>query len=200
MKQPTAILASLLLAALPAFAGTAPKNPPSAPPMAPEPTFSYNNLEAGWTYRDFDGFDNTNGYYLYASYSPIDSFFVFAEWGQDFGDDLDRDLFAPGIGVYIPLVSKVHWVTTVGAGYVNTDAAGADDDSWAFNASTGLRIMICARAELELAYNFSVDGDDDDHSASAGVLIGLTENLQLTTRGYFSNDENGLAVGLRYNF
>ncbi len=203
MKHTPTIIAALLIAALPAYAGTtmSSKAPENAVPMADEPTFSYNYLEAGWTHLDFDGLGDTDGYYVHASFSPVEPIFVFAEWGQDFGGRLDRDLIDFGVGVYIPLVPRIHWVTTLGAGYVQTDIGGAgDDDSWAFNGSTGLRIRLCPRSELEVAYNYSNDGNDSDHSASAGVLYNLTPQLQLVARGHFSNDENGFGAGLRFNF
>ena len=204
MKYTPSILAALLLAALPAFAGTEPsaKAPKNPVPVAEEPKFSYNYIEAGWNHLDFDGLDDTDGYSVHVSYSPVQSLFVFAEWGQDFGDSLDRNLVDLGVGVYIPLVSRVHWVTTAGAGWVDTDIAGVgeDDESWAFNAATGFRIRLCPKSELELAYEFSADGDDTFHGASAAILYNLTAQVQLTVRGHFSDDENGLGVGIRYNF
>jgi len=204
MKYTPSILAALSLAVLPATAGTdvsakAPKNPVV---VAEEPTFSYNYVEAGWTHLSIDNLGDTDGYYTHVSFSPVNSLFLFAEWGQDFGDHVDRDLIDLGVGVYIPLVSRVHWVTTAGAGWVDTDADGVgnDDESWAFNASTGLRIRMCPKSELELAYNYSTDSGDSDHSASAGILYNVTPNLQLVARGHFSNDENGFGAGIRFNF
>lgn len=202
MKYTPSILAALLLAALPAYAGTAvsakaPKNPV---PVAEEPTFSYSFVEAGWTHLSFDGLGDTDGYYAHVSFSPVQSLFLFAEWGQDFGGRIDRDLIDVGVGVYIPLVSRVHWVTTAGAGWVDTNGVGQDDESWAFNASTGLRIRLCPKSEIQLAYNYSTDEGDSDHSASAGILYNLTSQVQLVARGHFSNDENGFGVGVRYNF
>ena len=200
MNHTPSIITALLLAALPAFAGTAPSGKaPCCQPAPEEPTFSYNFVEAGWTHLNFDDFGNTDGYYLHASYSPINSVFVFGEWGQDFGNP-DRDLIDMGVGVYIPLVKRVHWVTTAGAGYVNTDGNGGSDESWAFNASTGLRIRMCPKSELELAYDLSVDSHDTHHGASAAILYNVTANVQLVARGHFSQDENGFGVGLRYNF
>jgi hypothetical protein len=199
MKQTQSILASLLLTALPVFAGTTPA--PSAPtPVAETPDISYNNLEAGWFHRDFDGFDTTDGYYTYASFSPVQSLFVFAEWGQDFGDLVDRDLFSVGAGVFVPLVPRVHWVTTAAAGYVKTDTFGESDDSWAFDASTGLRVELCKACELQVAYNFSLNNDDESHSASVGLYFDVAPHVQLITRGYFSEEENGFGAGVRLNF
>lgn len=199
MKHVSILIAAFLAAALPATAGTTPA-PAPAPAAAPVPELSYNNFEAGWVYRDFDGFDANNGYYIYGSYSPINPIFLFAEWGQDFGDDIDRDLFATGLGVFIPLTPRVHWVTIAGPGYISTEGAGEDDENWAFNASTGLRIKLCASAELEAAYNFSVESGDEFHSGSVGLLVNVCTNVQLTLRGYFSDDENGVGAGIRYNF
>ena len=205
MKYTPSIIAALLLAALPAFAGTEPsaKAPKNPMPVAEEPTFSYNYFEAGWTHLSFDGLGDTDGYYTHISFSPVESVFLFAEWGQDFGGQVDRDLIDVGVGVYIPLVSRVHWVTTAGAGWVDTDIdrrRGEDDESWAFNASTGLRIRMCPKSELELSYDFSTEGGDSDHGASAAILYNLTPQLQLVARGHFSDDENGFGAGLRYNF
>lgn len=204
MKYTPSIAAALLLAALPAFAGTtmsakAPKNPA---PVVEEPTFSYSYFEAGWTHLSIDGLGDTDGYYTHVSFSPVNSVFLFAEWGQDFGSKVDRDLIDLGVGVYIPLVPRVHWVTTAGAGWIdsNVDGPGADDENWAFNASTGLRIRLCPKSEIELSYDFSVSEGEDDHGASAAILYNVTSQLQLVARGHFSDDENGFGVGLRYNF
>ncbi|MBX7209239.1 MAG: hypothetical protein K1X78_13055 [Verrucomicrobiaceae bacterium] len=200
MKHTTSIVAALLLAAVPSFAGTAPSGKACCQPApAEEPAFSYNYLEAGWTHLNFDDFGNTDGYYLHASFSPVNSLYLFGEWGQDFGNP-DRNLVDLGVGVYIPLVKRVHWFTTAGAGWVETDAAAESDSSWAFNASTGLRIRTCPRSELELAYDLSVDSDDTHHGASAAILYNVTPQVQLVVRGHFSQDENGFGVGVRYNF
>ena len=199
MKYTPSIVAALLLAAVPAFAGTAPSGKACCQPAPEEPTFSYNYVEAGWTHLDFDNFGTTDGYYLHASFSPINSVFLFGEWGQDFGNP-DRDLLDLGVGVYIPLVKRVHWVTTASAGYVNTDGNGDSDESWAFNASTGLRIRLCPKSEFQVSYDLSVDGHDTHHGASAAILYNLTPKVQLVTQGHFSQDENGFGVGVRYNF
>lgn len=202
MKAASSILAALVVAAIPAFGGTAPSGKSCSKcvsPVVEEPAFSYNYLEAGWTHLNFDDFGNTDGYYVHASYSPVSNLFLFGEWGQDFGNP-DRDLVDLGVGVYIPLVKRVHWVTTVGAGWVDTRAEGTDEDGWAFNASTGLRIRTCPKSEIELMYDFSAGDGDTDHGASAAILYNLTPQLQLVARGHFSADENGFGVGVRYNF
>lgn len=202
MKHRPSIIAAFLLAALPAYAGPASSGKaPAAPPPPPpaDTTFSYNFIEAGWSHLDFDAFDDTDGYYVHAQYSPINSVFVFGRWGQDFGS-VDRDLIDLGIGVYVPVVSRVHWVTTAGAGYVQADAGGFDDEAWSFKASTGLRIRMCPKSELELAYNFATDDIDEQHSASAAILYNLNSQVQLVARGFFSDDENGFGAGIRLNF
>jgi hypothetical protein len=199
MKQTSSLLAVLLLAALPAYAGPAPAPAPVAPPPPVESTFSYSFLEAGWSHLDFDAFDDTDGYYVHAQYSPMESVFIYGRWGQDFGS-VDRDLIDMGLGVYIPVVSRVHWVTTAGAGYVQADAGAFDDEAWSFKASTGLRIRMCPKSELEVAYNFATDDIDEQHSASAAILYNVTSQVQLVARGFFSDDENGFGAGIRYNF
>lgn len=203
MKHTPTILAMLLLAALPATAGTtmagSGKCTSCCTPAPEQPDFSYNFVEAGWTHLNFDDFGKTDGYYAHVSFSPVQSLFVFGEWGQDFGNP-DRNLLDLGVGVYVPLVKRVHWVTQVGAGWVDTRAGDASDSSWAFNASTGLRIRVCSYAELQVAYDLSVDSDDAHHGASAALLCDLNKNVQLVLSGHFSEEANGFGVGLRYNF
>lgn len=204
LMKTTLLTAAFSLLALAANAGAPSAKVPAAPAPAPE-AFSYNFVEAGWVHVFPDQLDDLDGYYAHLSYSPVNNVFLFAEWGQafgsEFGADFDVSSLELGAGVYVPVCSTVDFVVTAAAlrSEVDVDGFGSADE-WGFDASAGFRIRLASKLELGLFYGFTSLDDEEVSSGSAGLVYGLTDAVDLTVRGSFSEDDQQLGVGIRYNF
>lgn len=193
MKQATTILASLVMGAFTAAAGTvapAPvgKNPVIPPAADPCPGgISYTNIELMYVYTDPDGGgDNGDGVDLRLTYALNQSLYLVADAAyNDFGG-WDQTHPALGVGGHISLTQNIDAAMDAGVVWYDQelsafeDRAGLDGDDFGWYVRPHFRAKFgCLEAHLGAQY-VEVNGDSVDfdnqvrgttHSKSIGWEI-----------------------------
>jgi hypothetical protein len=169
-------------------------------PHAQSP-FSYNFLEAGWARTDLGRGISFDGYQLGGSFSPIDHVFIWANGGQGSTRGFDLNSFSGGVGAYVPITDKLHWVTTAGFGRMALDGNGVDElNGSGFVGHTGLRWSIAERFEAQAGVGAEYIESDYETAFTGALLVGITENIKFIARGSYNEDVTQYGAGLRMEF
>ena len=111
------ILSTLFIAAAASLAHAgapaADKNVTLPPPPPGCDAMSYSYLEAGWLHLDSKGIGKSDGGYIDVNYDIGHNLFLDGT-ANVLGGDFDYREFGAGIGGYIPLTSKFHFVARTG--------------------------------------------------------------------------------------
>jgi hypothetical protein len=196
------ILTTLLAVALSAAAqaGTpVAKNPkaPVAPAPAPDcDAMSYRYAELGWLHQDHQ-FGTSDGGYLDLSYEVANHFFVDGTFSLT-GGDLDYREVGAGVGYYLPLTKKFHFVGRTGWSNVDTDLT-SDVNEW--YVSPGLRLQVTCNLELYTKVYYHVpEVGDNNWSVGVGALYHLCKAAALTVGGAWGEDDEwSIQTGIRFN-
>jgi hypothetical protein len=194
-----ALLFATLLASTAAFAGSAPSGKgTTTPPPAPEcPVLSYNYGELGYLHQDISG-PKANGGYLELSHLLIGNLFADASLTMTTGD-LDFRGIGGGLGYYIPMTQKLHFVARSGWANAEVDGFGAENE---FYFSPGVRAAITCNLEFYAkAYYFVPEEGDNNWSGGAGLIYYVCPSAGFNLGGAIGQDDAwSIQAGIRYNF
>jgi hypothetical protein len=229
MIKKTLALVALAVVTTTAQAGTP---APIAPTIEPESSISYSNLSLSKQYAsgkiDVSGLGllglggeadlDSDGVALALEYSPVNNLYValggsyneieasldvlgVASMSAGLGDYWTANL---GIGGYIPLTSNIHFVTELGANYVDLLN---QDNAWGIYVTPHIRASFGKfETHLGATYN-SNDFAITQWNGFLRLIYAATPELDLFATGSlgFSDsdivqDVAGVSVGLRYKF
>jgi hypothetical protein len=164
--------------------------------------FSYTYAEVGYINSESGGRDG-DGVNLFGSLRLADMLHAFASYSeQEFDGNLNVDFFQAGVGLGLPIASKLDFVGRLSYVQVDVDGPGfstVEDNGYAFNFSLRTRVM----GELELSggVNYQdLDQGGEDTSLNAGARYFFTRNLALGL-DILQNDSDTTAIlGLRVDF
>lgn len=196
-----ALLSTMFLVAVASLAnaGTpvAAKNPkaPVMPAPAPACDMTYNYAELGWLHLD-NNLGTSDGGYLDLSYELGHSHFFLDGTASVTGGDFDYREFGAGIGYYLPLTNKLHFVARTGWANVDTDVS-SDVNEW--YVSPGLRYQVTCNLELYAkAYYHVPEVGDNNWSGGVGALYWVCPEAAITVGGAWGEDsEWSLQAGIR---
>lgn len=203
-----------------------------APTIEPESSISYSNISLSKQYASgkFGSFGfigeggndidlNSDGVALALEYSPVNNLYVSlggsynelsldAPFGPS-GTTVEFDLgdywtANAGIGGYIPLTSNIHFVTEVGANYVDFLNL---DNAWGFYVTPHIRASFGKfETHLGATYN-SNDFATTEWNGFLRLIYAATPELDLFVTGSLGlsdsdviQDIAGVSAGLRYKF
>jgi hypothetical protein len=196
-----ALASALLITASAALAGTndggkAAKNTVIPPP--PEcPVLSYNYGELGYLHQDFNG-PTADGGFLEISHLLVGNLFFDGNVTLSSGD-LDYTGAGAGLGYFIPVTDKVHFLARTGYSYTDTDLGGSLSEWY---VSPGLRARLSCNLEFYAkAYYFVPEEGENTWSGGAGFVYYVSEKTALDLGAAVGEDDNWhVQAGLRYNF
>lgn len=196
------ILTTLLVVAVSAavHAGApAAKNPKA--PVAPAPApgcdpMSYSYAEVGWLHLDND-LGTSDGGYLDLSYDVGHNLFLDGTFSLTGGDSDYREVGA-GLGYYVPLTSKFHFVARTGWANADTDL-GDSVNEWYI--SPGFRLQVTCNLELYTkAYYHVPERGNDNWSVGVGALYHVCKAAAITVGGAWGEDDEwSIQTGIRFN-
>ncbi|MEE4163752.1 MAG: outer membrane beta-barrel protein [Woeseiaceae bacterium] len=164
--------------------------------------FSYNWLQAGYGWIEFDDIDvDGDGLGIGGSFEINDEFFIFGNYAQadlDFG--IDTTSWNAGFGYNTALTDVVDLFATVSYEYVDIDvpAFGSQDEN-GFGVGVGMRFWAMDGLELNGSINY-VDVGDDDTALNLGGLYSFTPRFALGLATSFSDDVSSYQVFGRFYF
>jgi hypothetical protein len=188
----TMLLALLATALIP---GSSVSTPP--PPILGESQFGYTYVELNYLLTDSDAADDTlGGLELVGSLELPLHFFGQAGISRQ-SDDADLDQFRLGVGYYLPVAEQFDVYGLLSYARFEVDDSGADFDDDGTAAEIGARTLISPKFELNGAGKWT-NLDDDEVGLGLGARYYMTEALSLGGRLETIDDEDTVAVGVRY--
>jgi hypothetical protein len=193
--------ALLLLAASAAFAGDAGSGKgaaPVAPAPAPEcPVLNYSNATLGYIHQDFNG-PSADGGYLDLSYLLAGNLFFDGSVTLSSGD-IDYTGVGAGLGYFIPLTDKIHFVGRTGWAMTDTDL-GSSLNEWYVSPGLRARLTCNLEAYVKTYYHIPEEGEET-WSGGVGVIYYLCDKSALDLGYAIGEDDNWhVQAGIRYNF
>ncbi|MCX6857973.1 MAG: hypothetical protein NTV80_24055 [Verrucomicrobia bacterium] len=180
-----------------------------APTIEPD-SISYSNASLGYLRNSAQlaGFSTgSNGIAAALEYSPVNNLYVaaggsFSEF-RTLGQNDDYWTANAGVGGYIPLTGNIHFVTEVGASYIQGAGAGND---WGLYVTPHIRAKFGKfETHLGATYN-SNDLALDEWTGFLRLLYEVAPNMDLYATGTIGLTEDnadsiyGLQAGLRFKF
>jgi hypothetical protein len=162
--------------------------------------FRYSYLEGGWMQLNPKGDPMFDGYWVGASYSPTDNFFLWGQWQHHSWEILDLSLLQGGIGFYVPITERVDWVTRLGYGKFAAGALGYKASVTGYTGYTGFRIGLNDRIEAQLGLDATYIDSDLSIGGAGALLVGLTEKVKLMARTTYFADQIDYGAGVRFEF
>lgn len=178
-----------------------------APAPAAVPMFTYDFLDVQYIYTNFDSpwFDDAHGAGANLSKGlggPLYLTGSFA-WSDTEADYEPVDLYGAsgGLGVYCPVVDRLHVNLEGGALWSKEDYDYYSEDDWGYFVGPGVRFAICQGFELfaNVYYtDFGGEGDDTDGiDVNVGAVYDISQYFGIKVGGLFGEDENSAFVGGR---
>ena len=214
MIKKTLALLALAVVTTTAQAGTSAPAPSGKGVIAPtiEPdSISYRNFSLGYLRNSADlgnGLTTgSNGIAAALEYSPVNNLYVaaggsFSEF-RTLGQNDDYWTANAGVGGYIPLTGNIHFVTEVGASYIQGAGAGND---WGLYVTPHIRAKFGKfETHLGATYN-SNDLALDEWTGFLRLLYEVAPNTDLYVTGSIGLTEDnadsiyGLQAGIRLKF
>jgi len=164
--------------------------------------FSYTYADVGYINSESGGRDG-DGANLFGSLRLADMLHGFASYSeQEFDGNLNVDFFQAGLGLNLPVASKLDFIGRLSYVQVDVDGPGfstVEDNGYAFDFSLRTRVM----GELELTGGFNyqdLDRGGEDTSINFGARYFFTRALALGV-DILQNDSDTTAIlGLRVDF
>lgn len=184
MKIATALLGSLVLAAMPL--------------AAQAEDMSYSFIDLGYSELNFDNGPTGDGFGVRGSVGFAENFFGFADYlSQDFSG-LDIDIYSIGLGGRMEIAESVDLVGK--AGYLKADASGGVDDS-GYLVSAGVRARPASQFELEgnVVYR-DFGGGADDTAVAVAARYFFTDMFAIGAEYEMSDDQDIWFAGVRLSF
>ena len=198
------ILTTLLVVAVSAVAhagAPASKNPkaPVAPAPAPAPgcdAMSYSYAELGYLHLDSNS-GKSDGGYLDLNYDVGHNLFLDGTVNLTSGD-LDYKEFGAGLGYYVPLTSKFHFVARTGWANTDTNLGSSVNELY---LSPGFRLQVTCDLELYTkAYYHIPEAGDNNWSVGVGALYHVCKSAAVTVGGAWGEDDEwSVQAGIRFN-
>ncbi len=172
---------------------------------------NYGFLEAGYNYRDpkNNGLEGSHGLGLTLSAQLFQPLFVKAGfgWSKSSGGgrasrEYDFTHASLGVGLYLPLVSKFHFVGEVGGLYSKLDAnrANLSFTEGAFYARPALRFAPTESIELQAGFTITSGDDFDTSIIDVSAYFRLLSQLDLGLGLDFGDEFTGFTGGLRFRW
>jgi len=180
-----------------AFAG-------SAAAASEGPRYTY--AEADYARVDFDNFsDDANVFAAGGSFGVTEMLYLVGGYSygriDTNGPDVDLQNFDAGLGLHIPLDSKVDLIAEVAYAWakVHVDSFGSeDDDGVAFKA--GIRAMLSPEFELNAGGTYVDISGNDSTAGYVGGVYNFDDALAVTGTILVGDDATSYGIGLRYYF
>jgi hypothetical protein len=179
------------------------------PCLAQAEGLSYSYADLAYVSTDIDRFDeDVDGFALRGSIEVVDKLFVFANYADQgttvFGNDLDVETYAIGVGYAWPVGQALDLYGKVGYVSAEADVGGfgnADDDGYSLGVGLRGRAITIDQLELEGSLNY-VDLSDsgDDTTLGLGARWYFTKQFAVGVEGEFGDDANTYGVGVRWDF
>lgn len=187
MKIVNAMVASLLLAALPL--------------AAQAEDMSYSFIDLGYVETDLDNGPTADGFGVRGSVGFAENFFVFGEYTNQDLQGVDIDQFAVGLGGHLGLTEQLDGVGRIGYVDGEASAGGFSVSVDGYLVSAGLRGQVTDDFELEghVIYR-DLGGDGDETAFSIGGRYFLTDQLALGAEYEIGDDAKTLFIGGRFSF
>ncbi len=213
----SSIVATALVAAGSAFAGTSVVSSGKNAPVPPAPSvgcssdISYNSIEVDWNHGFIseDNLDDTNGIGVKLEVSPFKHVFFTAE-GDWFNSEVDgRDVDGwgalVGVGAYLPITENFHFVTDLGGIF---EGAKADGGRSVDDAGFYVRPHVRARFncfEIHTGAKFvHLPEFGDRWEIFAEAFVEVLPHVDVVVGGALDledeSDSWALKAGLRYKF
>lgn len=155
---------------------------------------SFDNLEAGYTEFDFDGF-KVDGFEIKGSRSFSDNLYAAWDYSSVSDNGADLKLTTVGVGYKNDFSSDSTFFSELN--YAKLDSTGFDDNGYEF--TVGVRTMMTDRLELKAAVEY-LDIDDDMTSMIVGGAYSVSDSLAFYADYKYESDLSRYDVGLRYSF
>lgn len=170
--------------------------------------FSYSFVTVSYGQTDIDDIDvDGDAIGLTGSFEVGESFYVFGGYstgdlGDDFGNSVDVDQLAAGLGHHLSLSDAVDLVSEVSYQYIDISVPGfgsVDDNG--FGLGVGLRFAASEAFELNGGISYVDFGDGgDDTGFGGGVLYNINDAFTVGLNGTWTDDSSTYSVGGRYYF
>jgi hypothetical protein len=156
---------------------------------------SYSYAELGWLHLDNKDIGKTDGGYIDLNYDIGHNLFLDGTFSIT-GGDFDYREVGAGIGYYLPITSKFHFVARTGWANSDTDL-GASVNEW--YVSPGFRLQVTCNLELYAkAYLHVPENGSSNWSGGVGALYWVCPKAALTVGGAWGeNDEWSIQAGVR---
>ncbi len=188
MKIVNAMVASLLLAALPL--------------AAQAEGMSYSYVDLGYVETDIDNAPTADGFGVRGSVGFAENYFAFGEYTNQDLQGIDIDQLAVGLGGHLDLTEKLDLVGRVG--YLDAEASvgGISVSVDGYLVSAGLRGQVAPDFELEGHVIHRDLGDDggDDTAVAIGGRYFFTNRFALGAEYEIADDAKTILVGGRFSF
>lgn len=175
-------------------------------PAAAAPMFTYDYLDIQYIYTKFDSHLIDNGHGAGANLSkslggPLYLTGSFA-WSDTEIDHEPVDLYGAsgGLGVYYPIMDRLHVNFEGGALWAKDSFKGYSEDDWGYFVGPGVRFAICQGFELFANVYYSDFGgsrNTDSFDLNVGAIFDVSRYFGIKVGGIFGEDQNSAFVGGR---
>jgi hypothetical protein len=168
--------------------------------------FDYNYLSIGYQQIDIDdGLFNADGdgFGIKGSFEVSESFYLFAGYtAAELESIVDVDEISAGVGWHTPLSDRMDFLAELSYESLELSASGfgsAETDG--FGVLAGLRFRASDAVEVNGGVKYEDYGDDgDDTGFGLGVLVGVTDNIEIGLTGEWADDISTYGVNGRMYF
>jgi len=211
MKKTLLLGAMILLGSAASQVHAGPVKGPVAPAPAPAPAdyplFTYDFLDIQYIYTDFDSpwINDAHGAGANISKSvggPLYLTGSFA-WSDTEVDYEPVDLYGAsgGLGVYCPIVERLHVNFEGGALWSKESYDYHSEDDWGYFVGPGVRFAVCRGFELFANVYYTDFGgqyeDTDSIDVNVGAVFDVSQYFGIKVGGLIGEDQNSAFVGGR---
>ncbi len=172
---------------------------------------SYGFLEGGYQYRDpkNNGLEGAHGLGLTLSAQLFQPLFIKAgfDWSKSSGGgrasrEYDFTNASLGVGLYLPIVSRFHFVGEVGGIYSKLDASrnNLSFTEGAFYARPALRFAITEAIELQAGITITSADNYDTSIIDFSAYFRVLSQLDLSVGVDLGDEFTGFAGGIRFRW
>lgn len=169
---------------------------------------SYGFLEGFYQYTDFknSSLDGASGLGVALSAKLFDPFFIKGgfNWASSNGGSGERDgwdfsSFSLGVGAYVPVTARFHFVCDLGGAYYSLDAdrESLSFDDGAIYVHPGVRIAATQSLELQGGLMFTSSDDYDSILFDVGAYWKMFSALDLKVGADIGDESTAWKAGLR---
>jgi hypothetical protein len=166
----------------------------------------YTYAEADYARVDFDNFsDDANVFAANGSFGVTDMLYLVGGYAygtiDTSGPDVDLQNFDAGLGLHLPLDSKVDFIAEVAYAWAKVHVqhfGSEDDDGAAFKA--GIRAMLTPDFELNAGGTYVDISGNDSTAGYVGAVYNFDPMFALTGTISVGDDATSYGIGLRFYF